>query len=167
MSVLAFEPPDPDFDLDDLIASALADTPDPRAAWEKVESGLDAATVWAAVRKMGPTYASNVAGRSRVRVLSVAHLSRAGSPRKADAARHRWEQAMASSVPLSLDGSSTKFLGDCSGDDVLTAASIRRQMEARNRVWAERFEALAEKMRCHRAPNVRELDVELFWEAMR
>lgn len=161
-----------DFDLRALIRGAFADTPDHREAWDKVRANLDAETVWLAIDAMGPDYCRRFGGMRRQAALSSIESAAArkergvGAPRKAAAFSKRWAKAMETSIPLSDDGSLTKRLGDCAPDEVRFAAQIRRTNEKANRVWAERFEALAEKMRIHRAAVVSALDPNYFWEAM-
>lgn len=159
------------FDLDALVRSALDETPDPREMWAKVRADLDAETVWLAIDAMGPDFCRKVAGQKRGNSLSSLRAnsgseSRPGRPRKADAFDARWVKAMDAAMPLSDDGKLTKRLGDCAPHEVLRAAAIRRKNEQANRVWAERFEALAEKMRIYRASTVSALEPSYFWEAM-
>lgn len=165
-----------DFDLRALIRDAFEDTPEPREVWQKVRAGLNEETVWLAVDVMGPDFCRLIGGGQRREAITPAgaermvHESRSGigTPKREAACRDRWERAMCKPLPLGTDGKvPAKMLGDCTPDDCLTAAQIRRSTAQATITRAEKFERLAEKMRMHRAKCVRDLEPTLFWEAMR
>jgi hypothetical protein len=154
--------------LRELVRAACAETPDPREVWSKVRAQLDDETVWDAVDVMGPDYCRNLAGSMRTAALSNSpgRLTKTSTPKARAAYEDQWRKALATSIPLSEDGSAAKFLGECTMPDLLAAAAIRRKNEARNRIWAERFEGLAQKMKAHRATSVSMLAPEVFFEVM-
>lgn len=154
-----------DFDLKAVVADAiaLAGSPDPVIVSKLALDAIDPADAHAALAIVLPLYVRNA-----MRNAAVATRPHA-EPGKVDERTCRKARAYLArySVALSTDERDRKWLGDCTYDDLLTAAGIRRNKAAETIAEAEKFERLAEKMRVNRASVVSELSDEAIAEAFR
>lgn len=150
-----------------LIEDAVAKTPDPREAAAIISAGLTIAERAELFDAILPTYVRVTIGRSRltlpqgVATAATAPSNRsprpAGRSAKVAAIRDWWARQL--DTPYAVNGE-WKHLRDLNRAEVLTVASERHAMAARNAAIAERFARLAEVMAQVGAETVADLSRE-------
>lgn len=150
-----------EFDLRLLVREELATSPvaDPHVVAEHVAKQVPDEHLRDALRACLPEF---------VRIIghgSVTTPRASGAPRSAKCDDQAWYRGvLRRRVEVGQDGREWKFLGECTLDDVLRAAEVRREMAAANAAAADQFDRLAGKMRTFRAATVADLDAGLLGE---
>lgn len=153
-----------DFDLRQLVADELATSAvaDPAVVADHVLKQVPDEHLRDALATCLPGWVSRVAHRPLNRSASASKLGRS---RKCD--DQAWYRGiLRRRLEVGQDGREWKFLGDCTRDDVLRAAQVRRDQAAANLAVAAQLEKLAEKMRVFRASTVADLDAGLLAEVL-
>lgn len=157
-----------DFDLRSLIHAELESSPvaDPHVVAEHVVKRINDHDLRAALAACLPDYVRNIAHQPGTSPTPGDAAASTSSPSRKWAASNEWATYLRERICVDAAGRTWKFLGECTGDDLLSVARFRRTQAGALLLRAERFEALAEKMRCHRAATVADLDLRYFGEAM-
>ncbi|MDQ3317519.1 MAG: hypothetical protein M3522_09355 [Actinomycetota bacterium] len=147
-------------DLHALIREALAAShdPDPRLVAADVLGRIPAREVRGALALTLPRFVADVARTSPRVGPESSHPTSDPQPRLAASGPSRWD-AVRLLLPhrVSVADGKWKFLADCTRDDILHAANVRRNHANAELVVADRLDALASRMFAEGATTVADL----------
>lgn len=157
------------FDLRALVRQMLRTSEQPNPDWlvEAVLARVTEADREEALRQALPSIIREAAARERMAnpiTPSAAMPTKARGSWKVQAIREEWQRALRNRIHVGPGD--YKFLGDCTYDDLLFAASERMAIADKNAAIARSYNALAALLTEHDAKTVRDLPAEVLAPAI-
>lgn len=153
----------PDFNLRATVRDTIASTDeaDPGVIAGMVTAKIKAADRDAALTQAMRLFVRQIISETRTgnRPTNILPISqRSGRSTKVAAIRDGWQRRLRDRVH-GADGA-WKMLGDCTYDDLMSAASERQELADRNQAWAREYRAMAEAVADAGVETFRDLPAE-------
>lgn len=157
----------PDFILRQLVRDVLRDTDkaDPGEVAGEVMARIPRGMVRAALSQALRLYVRQVISETRIgRTGPQSTVTPLNRSAKVTAIRDGWQKRLRDRVHVG--SGEWKFLADCTYDDLLAAATERRELAERNQAWARQYDAWARLLTEHDAATFGDLPAETQMQAL-